>query len=403
MRFHRLRQLALAALAAILVLPGLLAAAPHAGAQEACFPETGQCVQEPFLTYWRTHGGLAIHGYPLSTASPEQLEDGKTYTVQYFERSRFELHPENAGTPFEVLLGQFGRLLYLTDPGQPLATAAAPLPGAIYFNATGHNLRGDFLAYWEANGGLAQFGYPISEELRERLEDGKEYTVQYFERARFEMHPENAPPYNILLGQFGRRILNARVAPTSLPYSISGAAGQFYGGNPDVRVRLGLPTANAALQIPASIQMFERGAMIWRGDTRTIYVFTKETTVGPGLVGYPPLGSWLSYPDTWDESQPAGGEQVSPTLWQPRRGFGKVWRERPEVQQRIGYAISAQETGITLIAQPFVGGQTLEAIVDCNYPPYDPNNPPPPPSPVCVYNGTGLYVLYTNGRFQKQY
>jgi hypothetical protein len=31
--------------------------------------------------------------------------------------------------------------------------------------------------------------------------------VQYFERTRFEYHPENAPPYDILLGQCGRRIL----------------------------------------------------------------------------------------------------------------------------------------------------------------------------------------------------
>jgi len=30
--------------------------------------------------------------------------------------------------------------------------------------------------------------------------------VQYFERARFEYHPENAAPYDILLGQFGRQI-----------------------------------------------------------------------------------------------------------------------------------------------------------------------------------------------------
>ncbi len=103
MRFHRLRHLALGLMAAILVLPGLLAVAPRAGAQEACFPETGQCVQEPFLTYWRTHGGLAIHGYPLSTASPEQLEDGKTYTVQYFERSRFELAQQG-----RVQLGKVG-------------------------------------------------------------------------------------------------------------------------------------------------------------------------------------------------------------------------------------------------------------------------------------------------------
>src|SRR5436189_115583 len=28
--------------------------------------------------------------------------------VQYFERNRFEYHPENVGTPYEVLLGQLG-------------------------------------------------------------------------------------------------------------------------------------------------------------------------------------------------------------------------------------------------------------------------------------------------------
>ena len=82
----------LATLAAILALPGL--PPPVAAQGEACFAETGQCVQDPFLTYWRTHGGLAIHGFPLSTASPEKLEDGKTYLVQHFERARFELHPE---------------------------------------------------------------------------------------------------------------------------------------------------------------------------------------------------------------------------------------------------------------------------------------------------------------------
>jgi hypothetical protein len=34
--------------------------------------------------------------------------------------------------------------------------------------------------------------------------------VQYFERARFEYHPENPAPYDILLGQFGRQILGSR-------------------------------------------------------------------------------------------------------------------------------------------------------------------------------------------------
>ena len=63
------------------------------------------------------------------------------------------------------------------------------------------------MAYWQAHGELAQFGYPLSEEFTQVLEDGRVYTVQYFERARFEYHPENAPPFDVLLGQFGRRIL----------------------------------------------------------------------------------------------------------------------------------------------------------------------------------------------------
>ena len=44
----------------------------------------------------------------------------------------------------------------------------------------------------------------------ERLDDGTTSSVQYFERARFEYHPENAAPYDVLLGQFGRRLLVGR-------------------------------------------------------------------------------------------------------------------------------------------------------------------------------------------------
>jgi hypothetical protein len=69
-----------------------------------------------------------------------------------------------------------------------------------HFPETGHNVPPDFLAYWFANGGLAQFGYPLSEVITETLEDGKQYEVQYFERVRMARHPENGPPYHILLG-----------------------------------------------------------------------------------------------------------------------------------------------------------------------------------------------------------
>jgi thermitase len=82
-----------------------------------------------------------------------------------------------------------------------------PTDGARYFPETGHTLRGAFLSYWQANGGLPIFGYPISEAFVERGEDGNEYVVQYFERHRLEQHPENAPPYNILLSRVGINML----------------------------------------------------------------------------------------------------------------------------------------------------------------------------------------------------
>jgi hypothetical protein len=184
--------------------PGPQPTAPPGGqCAGRLFPETGKCLNEPFLSYWNAHGQLPINGYPISEEFVETLEDGKAYTVQYFERVRMEHHPENQ-PPYDVLLGQFGRLIHPADPPVP------EKPGARYFPETGHNVEGSFLNYWTANGGLPQFGFPISEEFVETLEDGKAYTVQYFERARFEYHPENQPPYDVLLGQFGRRILGDR-------------------------------------------------------------------------------------------------------------------------------------------------------------------------------------------------
>jgi hypothetical protein len=180
------------------------------GATARFFPETGFAVAGRFLAHWETYGGLALNGYPLSTEREETLEDGRRYTVQYFERVRLEYHPENAA-PDDVLLGQFGRRLHPADP------PAEPIIGAFYFPETGHNLSDltadrrtvvNFGRFWDNNGGLRQFGYPLSEIYPERLEDGNTYLVQYFERARFEYHPEHAgTPAEVLLGQFGRRIL----------------------------------------------------------------------------------------------------------------------------------------------------------------------------------------------------
>src|SRR5436305_15068871 len=67
------------------------------------------------------------------------------------------------------------------------------------FKETGQTLCGRLLTYWQTHGGLAQQGYPISSEFREKSDlNGEIYTVQYFERAVFEYHPENPAPNDVL-------------------------------------------------------------------------------------------------------------------------------------------------------------------------------------------------------------
>jgi methionine-rich copper-binding protein CopC len=169
------------------------------------FPETGKTVCGKFLDYWNSHGGLAQQGYPISGEMQEvSATDGKTYLVQYFERAVFELHPENQ-PPNDVLLSLLGNFLYKQKypngaPNQTLNSS----PGSQLFTQTGHRVGGKFLDYWNSHGGLAQQGYPISDEFTEKSDlNGKTYTVQYFERAVFESHPENQPPYDVLLSQLG--------------------------------------------------------------------------------------------------------------------------------------------------------------------------------------------------------
>ncbi|HUS14087.1 MAG TPA: redoxin family protein, partial [Chloroflexia bacterium] len=210
------------------------------------FPETGQTVSGPFLAYWDAHGGLSQQGYPISAEMQEKSPlNGKVYTVQYFERAVLEKHPENRA-PYDVLLSQLGNFRYRQKyptgaPGQHASTAA----GTRLFAETGKHVGGKFLAYWTAHGGVAQQGYPISEEFQEKSDlDGKTYTVQYFERAVFEAHPEKAAPYDVLLSQLGtyryqaqypvaaKPVLPAPISanlPSSVALSNGGPAPEFTG------------------------------------------------------------------------------------------------------------------------------------------------------------------------------
>ena len=84
----------------------------------------------------------------------------------------------------------------------PVAEALAQMEGERYFDDTGHWVRGPFLVYYDAHGGSATFGLPITDDFVD--ENGQ--LMQYFQRARLEWHPEAPEGQNVRLGNLGEEL-----------------------------------------------------------------------------------------------------------------------------------------------------------------------------------------------------
>jgi hypothetical protein len=198
----RFRFLSIAVLGLAATLFTFIPAATQAqSASQRCFPETGYCISGPIRSYWERNGGLAVFGYPISAQQTETVE-GRTIPVQWFERDRLEIQRD--GT---ITAGRLGaRFLEVNGRTWTYGPNRAPQNDCVTFHATGHSLCGAFRGYWERNGGLERFGYPITPVIEEILE-GRTYSVQYFERRRMEYHPENVgTPFAVLLGLLGKEI-----------------------------------------------------------------------------------------------------------------------------------------------------------------------------------------------------
>ena len=179
------------------------------------FNETGHNVPLEFHAYWEAQGGLNRFGFPLTEAFDERsLTDGKLYLTQYFERARFEYHPELLEKGDAVKLGLLGSETTALRVDEAAFQPIEPFESNAeiwYFPETGHSTSYRFLETWIAQGGVETFGYPITEKFEEAsLTDSAVRLVQYFERARFEYHPEDEWSKQIKLGHLGREILIER-------------------------------------------------------------------------------------------------------------------------------------------------------------------------------------------------
>ncbi len=180
------------------------------------FPETKHNVLPEFKDYWNANGGVYQFGYPVTEGYIDvNPDDGKSYKVQYFERARFEYHPDQPDKRFQVQLGRFGAIVCATRGGEKAfarVDKVADTGDRRYFAETGHTLSGAFKTYWETRGDCRSTDSRLCEAFEEQsATDGKSYTVQYFERNRFEYHPENkGTAQEVLLGLLGSEVLKHR-------------------------------------------------------------------------------------------------------------------------------------------------------------------------------------------------
>jgi len=177
-----------------------------------------------------------------------------------------------------LLLGlSLGRVI----PVRSQSTSGA---GFRYFTETGHNVQGEFLAFFDRYGGVATFGLPRTEEFSQGG-----LKVQYFQRARMELHPDNPVLYRVqlsllgdLLGYRTPAIPAASIPPMNHPerrycpqtgHTISYSFLQYYDSHGGLDV-FGYPITELLTERGTVVQYFQRAKMEWHPENPISYQVT---------------------------------------------------------------------------------------------------------------------------------
>lgn len=223
----------------------------YAQSQESkYFEDTGHYVKGEFLAYYNSvPKAKTLFGSPITE---EFSKNGRT--IQYFERARFELHPERPAGQ-RVKLTPIGSALYAK--GEQL-NIINPLT-CRYYTKTGFSVCFAFLDFFKENGGPERFGYPISP-----FEYHNDLIVQYFENARFEWKPWLPEGERVSIAELGRPYFDQQ------------------GEDPSRLTPLPPPDKNVkAVQLHA--RAFAWKAVTLASDQQLVYVIVQDQNLQPIL------------------------------------------------------------------------------------------------------------------------
>lgn len=261
----------------LLVLPVLISliSVPATSAQvdlREYFSETGHWVLGDFLiAYHSVSNPKLLYGMPITDQFVSAAAGGRT--VQYFERARLELRPENPAE-LRVITSPLGRVLYDLEPPSPVIPLPQGDTGCRIIQETGFQVCYAFLDFYDKYGGIDQFGYPVSD-----LEEHDTFMVQYFQFARMEWHPELSAGQKVVLTDIGRRYFTLFEDQ-----------------------RLAQPVTNGAPHLVLDLQVdayVSQPVMLADGE-QTVYVVVQDQSLAP--VEGVKVEISLQYPDTKSEN-----------------------------------------------------------------------------------------------------
>ena len=216
------------------------------------FPETGHIVSGEFLeAYERADAPQLLYGYPIT----EMFKDPATgYYIQYFEKARFELHMD-APAELRVKLTPIGQFMYNAGPTLPKLKSSQ---GCNYFPETGFQVCYSFLDFFKNHGGVAQFGYPIS-----NFEDRNGRVVQFFQIASLEWHPDLPPGNQVVVSDLGRRYFDVR------------------GENPKLKKAVELDNFLPRTILKLHVRAFSQNSVTALKGQQTIYIIVQDQNLLP--------------------------------------------------------------------------------------------------------------------------
>ena len=161
-------------------------------------------------------------------------------------------------------------------PSNRLEPPTAAEPTVRYFAETGHYLKYGFKEFWQANGALTYFGFPITEEFDETAFDGQQVTVQYFERSKLEYVKATG---QTRIGLVGTELTKdrgfVRIAPfpdtpdrryfQETGHSLATGFKKYWDDNNGITT-FGFPISEELTENGVIVQYFERGRLEYRPE-----------------------------------------------------------------------------------------------------------------------------------------